>query len=356
MGDATTEQKISDSIENDSGSEFLQVYLVTGGCGFVGSHYLNHAVHTYPNYKFINIDAMYYCASHKNVWESTRKSRNYLFFECNINNLNFVKHIILTHRVTTIVHFAAQSHVDSSFLSEKSLCYTEDNVKGTHSLLEAVRQCDPKNSITFLHFSTDEVYGESLLGEEAKTEMSLMCPTNPYAASKAASELLVQSYHHSYGLKCIITRGNNIIGTNQYPEKLVPKFINLLLSGQKCTIHGSGNSLRSFISVRDVCSAVDCILNKGVVGQIYNIGSDAKNERSVLEVARYLISKLVKTSDALAEQDFIEFVSDRPFNDRRYFINNVKLQKLGWRQRYTFEDEVEKIVKYIQATNEQVKE
>lgn len=350
MGDVTTEQKIHDSSDKGSGSEFLQVYLVTGGCGFVGSHYLNHAVHAYPNFQFINIDAMYYCASHENIRKDTRDAKNYLFFECNINNLTFVKHIILTHGVTTVVHFAAQSHVDSSFLSEKSLCYTEDNVKGTHSLLEAVRQCDPENRITFLHFSTDEVYGESLLGEDAKTEMSLMCPTNPYAASKAASELLVNSYHHSYGLKCIITRGNNIIGTNQYPEKLIPRFIHLLMAGKKCTVHGSGESQRSFISVRDICTAVDCILEKGVVGQIYNIGSDEKNERSVLEVARYLISRVVDKSDARSETDFIEFVRDRPFNDRRYFINNAKLQQLGWRQQFTFEDEVDRILESIRAT------
>lgn len=338
------------SLERSPQKKMQAVYLVTGGCGFVGSHYLNHIVLQNPSDLFINVDAMYYCASHKNILPEVQNASNYRFFECNINNLTFMRYIIEHFNVSVIVHFAAQSHVDSSFLSARSLCYTQDNVLGTHSLLEAVRQADPDNQILFLHFSTDEVYGESMLGEEAKKESSLMCPTNPYAASKAASELLVSSYHHSYGLKCIITRGNNIIGLRQYPEKLVPRFIGLLLQGKKCPVHGNGESLRSFISVRDVCTAVDCILEKGTVGEIYNIGSSSENERSVLDVARVLIDKILGENQTLS--DHIEFVPDRPFNDRRYFIDNSKLRRLGWQQRYSFEDEISYVIKDHSETKE----
>lgn len=325
--------------------DYKEVYLVTGGCGFVGSHFLNHVVLAKPDFKFINVDAMYYCASHENLKKETKEAKNYMFFECNINNLEFIKHILTSHQVTIVVHFAAQSHVDSSFDSNLSLSYTEDNVKGTHSLLEAVRQTDPLKKITFLHFSTDEVYGESLQNENAKTEMSLMCPTNPYAASKAASELIVSSYHHSYGLKCIITRGNNIIGKNQYPEKLLPKFINQLLDGKKCTVHGVGKSMRSFIAVHDVCTAVEIILEKGKIGEIYNIGSAESNERSVIEVAEYLVHKMFGGEEKV--ENHLVFVEDRPFNDMRYFINNQKLKDLGWTQTVTFEQEVNSILTHL---------
>ena len=297
--------------------------LVTGGCGFIGSNFINYAVVKYPQYNFVNIDAMYYCASHDNIEESVRDSNNYKFVEGKIQDLSLIKYILKTENITHIIHFAAQSHVDNSF--ENSLQYTEDNVKGTHVLLECVRQVN--NDIIFLHFSTDEVYGESKLDEDPKNEMSLLCPTNPYAASKAAAEMYVNSYMHSYGLKCIITRGNNVYGPNQYPEKLIPKFIKLLRNGDKLTIHGDGSSLRSFIHVLDVCSAVDTILHNGLIGQIYNIGSDPEYEKSVLDVAKILVKKIKNDDDY---EKYLEFVEDRPFNDKRYFITNEKLKELGW--------------------------
>ena len=297
--------------------------LVTGGCGFIGSNFINYTVVKYPQYNFVNIDAMYYCASHDNIEESVRNSNNYKFVEGKIQDLSLIKYILKTENITHIIHFAAQSHVDNSF--ENSLQYTEDNVKGTHVLLECVRQVN--KDIVFLHFSTDEVYGESKLNEDPKNEMSLLCPTNPYAASKAAAEMYVNSYMHSYGLKCIITRGNNVYGPNQYPEKLIPKFIKLLRNGDKLTIHGDGSSLRSFIHVLDVCLAVDTILHNGLIGQIYNIGSDPEYEKSVLDVAKILVKKIKNDDDY---EKYLEFVEDRPFNDKRYFITNEKLKELGW--------------------------
>jgi dTDP-glucose 4,6-dehydratase len=311
--------------------------LITGGCGFIGSNYINYAVKKYSTYNFINIDVMYYCASHDNIETDVKESLNYKFIEANINDLSLLKYILKTENITHIIHFAAQSHVDNSF--ENSLQYTEDNVKGTHTLLEAVRQIN--KDIIFFHFSTDEVYGESQLDENAKTEMSLLCPTNPYAASKAAAEMFVNSYNHSYGLKTIITRGNNVYGPNQYPEKLIPKFIKMIKNNEKCTIHGDGSSLRTFINVYDVCTAVDIILHKGVIGEIYNIGSDPEFEKSVLNVTKYLV-KQIKNDDNY--EKYITFVEDRPFNDKRYFITNDKLKILGWSQTVSFEDGINNLL------------
>lgn len=311
--------------------------LVTGGCGFIGSNFINYAVKKYPDYNFINIDVMYYCASQDNINKNIHNANNYKFIEANINDLSLIKYILQTENITHIIHFAAQSHVDNSF--ENSLQYTDDNVKGTHTLLEATRQINKE--IVFLHFSTDEVYGESQLDEPAKTEMSILCPTNPYAASKAAAEMFVNSYNHSYGLKTIITRGNNVYGINQYPEKLIPKFIAMIKSGKKCTIHGDGSSLRTFINVFDVCTAVDTILHKGIIGEIYNIGSDPEFEKSVLDVTKYLV-KLMNHNDKFEE--YITFVEDRPFNDKRYFITNNKLKKIGWSQTISFEEGIKNLL------------
>lgn len=311
--------------------------LITGGCGFIGSNFINYAVKKYPEYNFINIDNMYYCASLDNINKEIQQSKNYKFIEANINDLSLIKYLLKEENITHIIHFAAQSHVDNSF--DNSLQYTEDNVKGTHTLLEAVRLVN--KDIIFFHFSTDEVYGESKLDEPAKTEMSLLCPTNPYAASKAAAEMFVNSYNHSYGLKTIITRGNNVYGPNQYPEKLIPKFIELLKKNQKCTIHGDGSSLRTFINVYDVCTAVDIILHKGIIGEIYNIGSELEYEKSVIDVVTYLV-KLIKNEDNI--NNHIIFVEDRPFNDKRYFITNNKLKQLGWKQTISFEEGIKDLI------------
>jgi dTDP-glucose 4,6-dehydratase/UDP-glucose 4,6-dehydratase len=310
--------------------------LVTGGCGFIGSNFINYAVKKYPNYNFVNIDTMYYCASLDNIDKDIQQSYNYKFIEANINDLSLIKYLLKEEKITHIIHFAAQSHVDNSF--ENSLQYTDDNVKGTHTLLEAM--CQVNRDILFFHFSTDEVYGESKEGESAKHEQSLLCPTNPYAASKAAAEMFVNSYNHSYGLKTIITRGNNVYGPNQYPEKLIPKFISLLKEGKKCTIHGNGMSLRSFIHVYDVCTAVDTILHKGVIGEIYNIGSNEQNELTVLDVTKLLVETIFGDKETQNLEKYIHYVQDRPFNDRRYFITNEKLRKLGWNQTINIINEI----------------
>ena len=311
--------------------------LVTGGFGFIGSNFINYYMNKYSKCKIVNLDAMYYCASKYNINTNIRNSENYTFIEGNINDYNLVKYIIQTSKIECIVHFAAQSNVDNSF--NNSLQYTQDNIKGTHTLLEVVRKTKP--TILFIHFSTDEVYGESELDGKPKHEMSILCPTNPYAASKAGAEMLVNSYKHSYGLRCIITRCNNVYGVNQYPEKLIPKFIKLLKSGDKCPIHGDGSSLRSFIHIDDVSNAVDIIINNGKIDEIYNIGSDSKDERSVLEVTEILVNIILGKNNV---DDYINFVPDRPFNDKRYFITNKKLKNLGWKPIIKFTKGIQRLL------------
>lgn len=317
--------------------KYKRSFLITGGCGFIGSNFVNYFVQKYPEYFICSLDAMYYSASLDNILPVVKSSPNFKNKTGNINEYYLIQSLLEDYHITDIIHFAAQSHVDNSF--EDSLQYTEDNVQGTHTLLEVVRKVNPK--ITFYHFSTDEVYGESQRDEDPKHEMSLLCPTNPYAASKAAAEMLVNAYSHSYKLKTIITRCNNVYGPNQYPEKLIPKFIQLLNSNQKCTIHGDGSALRSFIHVQDVCSAMDVIIHKGLLGQTYNIGSEPENEMTVLQIAKTLL-EYIKPGQKL--ENWIIYVEDRPYNDKRYFITNEKLKNLGWEQKIHFKEGIETIL------------
>jgi dTDP-D-glucose 4,6-dehydratase len=164
--------------------------------------------------------------------------------------------------------------------------------------------------------------------EEKKNEESILCPTNPYAATKAGAELIAQSYYHSFKMPIIITRGNNVYGPNQYPEKLIPRFIQLLKENKKVTIQGDGTNVRAFLHVNDVCSALDLILEKGKIGEIYNIGSDENSEYTVYNIAEKLITKLKPHTKKV--DDFIEYIKDRPFNDKRYYISNEKVKNLGW--------------------------
>jgi dTDP-glucose 4,6-dehydratase len=309
--------------------------LVTGGLGFIGSNYINYAVKKFSTINFYNLDCLNYCSSLENI--KVMNLPNYNFIKGNICDYNLIVKILKNNNITHIIHFAAQSHVDTSFTD--SLRYTEDNVKGTHTLLEAVKNTNL--DIIFLHFSTDEVYGESKLDENAKTELSLLSPTNPYAASKAAAEMYVNSYIHSFNLKGIITRCNNVYGNNQYHEKLIPKFIKLLKENKKCTIHGDGKALRTFIHVDDVSRAIEFILDKGQIGEIYNIGSDINNEMNVLNLTKLLIFKIKKDYDF---EKYIEYVDDRPFNDQRYFITNDKIKNLGWKQEIDFEDGINLLI------------
>ena len=298
--------------------------LVTGGCGFIGSNFINY-IFSKNTYNIINIDNLYYCANIDNIEKNIQSSPYYTFIKGNICSKDLVQHILINYKVDIIIHFAAQSHVDNSF--ENSIQYTNDNILGTHNLLECSRIY---NKLTkFVHISTDEVYGESMndIDELAKTEQSILCPTNPYAATKASAELIAQSYYHSFNMPIIITRGNNVYGPNQYPEKLIPKFINLLKNNQKVTIQGDGSNVRSFLHSNDAVTAFEIIINKGKVGEIYNIGCDENMEYSILDVTKLLV-KYIKNEDNI--NDYIEYIPDRPFNDKRYYISNSKIKNLGW--------------------------
>ena len=302
--------------------------LVTGGCGFIGSNFINYYFNNNKDKinNLINIDAMYYCADQNNVLESISVNKKYKLIKGNLCNTQLVDSILNEYNITHIIHFAAQSHVQNSF--EDSIKFTQDNVIGTHVLLESSRKYGKIRK--FIHVSTDEVYGESMntIEEQHKTEHSILCPTNPYAATKAAAELIAQSYNHSYKMPIIITRGNNVYGPNQYPEKLIPKFIMLLKQNKKVTIQGKGNSVRAFLHVNDTVKAFECILEKGQIGEIYNIGCDEKMEYSVMDIAKILIKKIKQTENY---DEWIEYIEDRPFNDERYYISNQKIKNLGWK-------------------------
>ena len=310
--------------------KYLETYnevnlLVTGGCGFIGSNFINYYFPKNNITKLVNIDVMYYCAKEENVDENIRKNSKYIFIQGNLTDDDLVKSVLIQHKITHVIHFAAQSHVQNSF--EDSLKFTNDNILGTHVLLEACRKYG--NLVKFIHVSTDEVYGESMntIEETHKTEHSILCPTNPYAATKAGAELIAQSYNHSYKMPIIITRGNNVYGPNQYPEKLIPLFIKLLKENKKVTIQGNGDSVRAFLHAYDTARAFEYILEKGQVGEIYNIGCDEGMEFSVMQIAHILI-KLIKNTEKY--DDWIEYIEDRPFNDKRYYISNQKLKDLGW--------------------------
>ena len=317
--------------------------LITGGCGFIGSNFINY-IFDKNKYNIINIDAMYYCANENNIREHIKKSDYYHFIKGNINDKNLIYNLLRDYKITHIIHFAAQSHVDNSF--SVPLQYTYDNVQGTHTLLEEVRSYGYKPSgriERFIHVSTDEVYGESMISvdETHKTEQSILCPTNPYAATKAGAELIAQSYNHSFKMPIIISRGNNVYGENQYPEKVVPRFIKLLKENKKVTIQGDGSVVRAFLHAHDTAKAFEIILEKGIIGEIYNIGCDEGMEYTVLEVAKMLI-KMIKNTDNY--DDWIEYVEDRPFNDKRYYISNKKLKDLGWDISVKFEDGLKRLI------------
>lgn len=330
-----------DGNDNGNGNEMFKnkVILVTGGCGFIGSNFINYMLDKYKDIglKIVNIDALYYCASEQNIHEWIRNKGDciYKFIKCNIRQREFVEYVFREEKPDYVVHFAAQSHVDNSFNGALSMDYTLDNVFGTHVMMECCRQYIVNGGILLkiIHVSTDEVYGESMLGEESeKTEQSLLCPTNPYAATKAGAEMIVMSYKHSFGLPVIISRGNNVYGYNQFPEKLIPKWVGLLRDGKKLTIAGKGEQVRSWLWVDDVSRAFDKILIHGTIGEVYNIGSC--EEYSVMDVANIMLA-LIHGND-IDVNKYIEYIADRPFNDKRYFISNDKLYALGWKPEINF--------------------
>ncbi len=308
-----------------------QNILVTGGCGFIGSHLVQRLLQTdYVNH-VVTVDKISYC-SFADPFMIMTKSEQELYKNrhslevADILDRDRILEIIDSYKIDTILHLAAETHVDRSF--ESSLRFTETNVVGTHNMLQCC--LDRRTQIKrFIHVSTDEVYGGNDI-DVGFTEKSLLNPTNPYAASKVAAEALVKSYQHSFGIPCIITRGNNVYGSCHFPDKLIPKFICLLKAHKSLPVHGSGSSKRSFLHVTDTANAMEIIMRWGSVGDIYNIAGD--HEYSVLDVVQYLreiASGMTITTEG---------APDRAFNDQRYFIDSTKLRRLGWEPKVSFND------------------
>jgi len=317
--------------------------FVTGGCGFIGSAFCRRIQKQHPYLTIVNMDALYPCATV--APDLTTSSENYTFIHGTICDTELILKTFQTYEIDTVVHFAAQSHVDTSFTNP--MMYTQDNIVGTHSLLEAARTYGKLKR--FIHISTDEVYGENPHKDSvAFTELSLLKPTNPYAATKASAEMLVHSYVHSYNLPAIVIRSNNVYGPGQFPEKVIPKFMFQLLANKKLTLQGTGHQLRSFLYVEDAVDAVLCVAFQGEIGDIYNISS--KDEISIRELAKRLLHE-VKPGEDL--EDWISYIEDRNFNDKRYWIESEPLKRLGWKQQVSIEEGLTKTVEWFKTVDKE---
>ena len=296
--------------------------LVTGGAGFIGNCFIRHILNKYSDYKIINLDALTYAGNIENL-NDVKNNSNYTFVHGDICNKELVNDLV--KQVDAIVNFAAESHVDRSITGPE--IFIETNVKGTLNLLQAARI----NSIQrYLQVSTDEVYGS--LGKTGYfTESTNIAPNSPYSASKASADLLVRAYFETYGMPNLITRCSNNYGPYQYPEKLIPFFISQLLKGEKVPVYGDGLNVRDWLYVYDHCAAIDVVLHKGRVGEVYNIGGH--NEKTNLEITKIILAAMGK------DESSIKYVEDRLGHDRRYAIDNAKIQtELGWEPSLTFEE------------------
>lgn len=300
--------------------------LVTGGLGFIGSNFIRYVLENYPNDSIVNFDKPTYCGNYENV-KDVEKNPRYKYVSGNICNLNEV--CLAMYDIDYVVHFAAQSHVDRSI--SDSFSFTEANVKGTHVMLEAARTCGIKK---FLYISTDEVYGSTKKGKFKETD--ILCPNNPYSASKAGAEMLVRAYHRTYGMHTIITRSSNNFGPYQFPEKLIPLFITNILEGKTVPLYGNGKNRRDWIHVEDNCAGIKFALDKGIPGSIYNIGGG--NDISNIQITRMILKHLDKT------EFFIQYVADRPGHDFRYALDSSKIRKLGWKTKMKFDEALIKTI------------
>ena len=307
--------------------------LVTGGCGFIGSHFLRHMMNTYPGDSFICLDALTYAGNKNNIKDLLEDSR-LTMVEGNIRDASFVDTLFVTYKPDVVVHFAAETHVDRSIIGPQ--VFLETNVVGTGILLDT---CLRHGIERFHHVSTDEVYGTlPLQGGSPFTEQSPLLPSSPYATSKASSDLLVLSYYKTYGLPITISRCSNNYGTHQYPEKLIPLMIQRALQDAPLPVYGDGLNIRDWIHVVDHCRAIDTILQAGVIGEVYNIGGG--KEIANIDLVKQILGILDKP------YELITYVNDRLGHDLRYAVDSNKVQRLGWRPEYTMEDTLTGIVEW----------
>lgn len=309
--------------------------LVTGGAGFIGSHFVEQIVRDYPSYKVVVLDRLDYCSNFASLEPLLASSTHLKFVKGDVTNFDLITHLLVSEEIETIVHFAAETHVDNSF--GRSLEFTKSNILGTHVILEACRAHMPHLK-RLVHISTDEVYGENK-GSTFTEKTSTFDPTNPYAATKASAEMLVKAYQQSYAMPIIVCRGNNVYGPRQYPEKVIPKFIHLAMRDLPLCVHGQGKQLRSYLYVEDVANAYNVVLHKGETGQIYNIGTSS--EITISQVAED-VCKAFHRNPAT----HIEHVADRLINDQRYYMDASKLESLGWKPKVGWEEGFTKTIEW----------
>ena len=314
-------------------------YLVTGGAGFIGSCFVRRVVG--EGTRVVNLDKLTYAGNLDSLAECAH-SANYVFVQGDIGDCDLVTRLLEQHRPTAIINFAAESHVDRSIDGPRD--FVQTNVVGTFELLMAARAYWAKldeperEQFRFLHVSTDEVYGS--LGATGRfMESTAYAPNSPYSASKAASDHFVRAFHHTYGLPVLTTNCSNNYGPYQFPEKLIPLVILNAIEGKPLPVYGDGQNVRDWLYVEDHCRAIRLVLDKGIVGEVYNIGGDCEraNLTVVKEICR-IVDELCPGLPHAPCESLIKFVGDRPGHDRRYAIDCTKLQtELGWKPRESFE-------------------
>jgi dTDP-glucose 4,6-dehydratase len=311
--------------------------LVTGGCGFIGSNFVRRMLATYPSYTIVNLDSLSYAGNLRNL-DDVKSNPRYRFVKGSICDRALVTRVVAENKIDAIVNFAAETHVDRSITGAS--VFVETNVAGTNTLLQAALEAKVSR---FVQISTDEVYGS--LGETgAFSETTPLHPNSPYAASKAAADLLVSAYHHTFGLPVLITRCSNNYGPFQFPEKLIPLMIINAMSDKPLPVYGDGKQVRDWLHVDDHCSAIDAVLHRGRVGEVYNIGGN--NEWMNIDIVKSLLTCLGKP------ESLITYVKDRPGHDRRYAIDARKISaELGWTPSTSFDGGLPATVEWYK-TNE----
>jgi len=309
----------------------MKKILVTGGAGFIGSNFIRYFLNEHAGYKVINLDKLTYAGNRNNLKDIERDPR-YTFIKGDICDKRVVERAI--EGCDAVINYAAESHVDRSIKRADEFLRT--NIDGVQVLLDAVNKFKvPK----IIQVSTDEVYGSIKRG--SFKEKDRLNPSSPYAASKAAADLLCMAYHTTYKTPVVITRTTNNFGEYQYPEKVIPLFVTNALDNRHLPLYADGMNRRDWIYVLDNCEAIDCALEAGRIGEVYNIGSG--NEKTNLDLTRTIL-KMMEKSDKL-----IRFVKDRPGHDKRYSLNSSKIKALGWRPRYSFDKAIEATVRWYKT-------
>ncbi|MEE9494257.1 MAG: dTDP-glucose 4,6-dehydratase [Gammaproteobacteria bacterium] len=309
--------------------------LVTGGAGFIGSNFVRYWITNHPEDKVINLDALTYAGNLENL-KGVDDSPNYKFVHGDICDTELVNKLFKEENIDTVVHFAAESHVDRSITGPEAFIKT--NVFGTFALLEAARNTwSDDQDCRFLHVSTDEVYGSLGPNDPSFTEETAFAPNSPYSASKASSDHLVRSYFHTYGLPVVTTNCSNNYGPYQFPEKLIPLVFINALEEKPLPIYGDGMNIRDWLHVEDHCRGIDVVLNKGRLGETYNIGGI--NEWTNIDIVKLICTRLDELRPgSQLKAELITYVKDRPGHDARYAIGAEKItSELGWKPEYTFE-------------------